>query len=337
MSETRSRPRRKPKRRLWIVLISVASVLLLAAGAVTAYGLSLSHTFNKTEKIPQAFPKESDRPAPLIGEAAKAQNILLLGSDTRGSVGGDLNDIRGQRSDTMMIVHIPADRKGVQVMSVMRDSWVTIAGHGDAKINAALSYGGMPLVVQTLESLIGVRIDHVAIVDFQGFKGITNALGGVTVNNPIAFDSGNVKGYQFAQGPIKLNGAEALAYVRERYAFSDGDYQRVRNQQLYLKAVLGAVLSTDTLTNPVKISNLVGAIVPYLTVDKGFDSAYVSGLAVEMRNVRMGDVRFFTLPTTGTGMIGDQSVVLLDDDQVALVKKAFQTDTLDEYQPPAGK
>src|SRR5690606_401872 len=106
-------------------------------------------------------------------------------------------------------------------MSIMRDNWVNIQGHGEAKINAAVAYGGIPLAVNTVENFIDARIDHVALIDFESFKGLTDAVGGVTVNNTIAFDSINGgHGFSFAQGEITLNGDEALAFVRERYAFS---------------------------------------------------------------------------------------------------------------------
>ena len=93
----------------------------------------------------------------------------------------------------MMLVHIPADRKGAYVTSIMRDTWLDIPGHGKAKINAAFAYGGVPLAVQTLEGLLDTRIDHVAAIDFEGFKGLTDALGGVEINNPIAFSPRTTK------------------------------------------------------------------------------------------------------------------------------------------------
>jgi LCP family protein required for cell wall assembly len=330
------------KRKGWrIALISIGAVVLLVAGGAGVYAWNLTRTFDtKTQKIPEVFPtNEAARPPVLKGEAAKAQNILLLGSDTRGSINGSIANISGQRSDTIMIVHIPANRKNIYVMSILRDSWLDIPGHGKAKINAALSYGGVPLAVQTVEGLLGVRMDHVAIIDFAGFKGVTDALGGVDIDNPIGFDSYHMPGHYFARGTLHLNGTEALAFVRERYAFRDGDFQRARNQQLFIKAVLKRALSAETLTDPGKISGLIGAVAPYLAVDNGLNSAYVAGLGVELRNVRVGNVSFFTLPTKGTGAAGGQSIVNIDWDKLTAVQRAFQTDALDAYQlevPAAG-
>ncbi|MCU1423811.1 MAG: Transcriptional attenuator, LytR family, partial [Microbacteriaceae bacterium] len=249
-------------------------------------------------------------------------------------ISDDIDDIGGTRSDSMMVVHISADRSSIHVMSIMRDSWVDIPGRGMDKMNAALAYGGVPLAVQTIEGLIGSRIDRVAIVDFEGFKGITDALGGVDIDNPVAFTSYHMPGKTFPLGPNTLDGDEALAFVRERYAFNDGDYQRVRNQQIYIKGVMREVLSAETLTNPVTINSLVASIAPFLTVDRDFTSAYAAGLGVELRNIRMEDVTFFTMPTVGTGMQGTQSVVNVDWDRVAVIKEHFRNDTLSQYQVP---
>ena len=335
-AESPGAPVNRPKHRGWrIALIAIAAVVLLVGGVVGVYAWTLSNTFDsQTVKIPDVFPDEASRPPAPTGDGATGQNILLLGSDTRGANDGSITDLTGQRSDTIMVVHVPANRENIYVMSIMRDSWVDIPGEGEAKINAAMSYGGVPLAVQTIEGLLGARIDHVAIVDFTGFRGITDALGGVDIDNPVGFDSSSLPGRYFAEGTQRLNGTEALAFVRERYAFADGDFQRARNQQAFIKAVLGKSLTAETLTNPARISDLVGAIAPYLAVDEGLNAAYVAGLAVELRDVRVGDVTFFTLPTTGTGTSPDgQSIVVIDQDKLKEVQQGFQTDTLDTYQP----
>ncbi|GHD41749.1 LytR family transcriptional regulator [Mycetocola manganoxydans] len=307
-------------------LTLIAALLVIAVAVVGVYVVNLSSTFDSAKKIAveEVFPEETTRPA--VAEN-KSQNILLMGSDKRGELSGDIDDAKGSRSDTMMVVHISSDRDSVHVMSIMRDSWVDIPGHGKAKMNAALAYGGVPLAVQTIEGLIGSRIDRIAIVDFEGFKGITNALGGVEVDNPVAFKS-------FEQGLNTLNGDEALQFVRERKSFADGDYQRVRNQQIYIKGVLRKILSAETLTNPVTINNLVSSMAPFLTVDSGFSSTYAGSLGFELRDIRMADMAFFTMPTLGTGMQGDQSVVNVDWDQVAVIKEHFIDDTLSKYEVP---
>lgn len=331
----RARPRRRKLRPWLIALIAVVVLALIAAGGVALMAWNLGNSFDtKTHKIAKVFPSETARPPSPTGAAAQAQNILLMGSDTRGSVGGSISDISGQRSDTIMVMHIPANRQHVYIVSIMRDSWVDIAGHGQAKINAALSYGGVPLAVQTIEGMLGARIDHVALIDFEAFKGLTNALGGVTINNPAAFTSSFTKGETFPAGPQHINGSQALDFVRERYAFPDGDFQRVRDQQIFLKAVMESAISVNTLGDPGRVSKMINTVAPYLAVDDGLNAGYIAGLAVEMRNVRSKDISFLSVPTAGTGTSDDgQSIVNVDWDKLAVLKQAFQTDTLDAYTP----
>lgn len=320
----------KKKRTALVVVLSIVAVILAVAVAGGIYALNLAGKFDGgTAKIADPFPEEANRPAK---STSGAQNILLLGSDTRGSIADqELDDIKGQRSDSMMLVHIPGDKSGVYVTSFMRDSWVEIPGRGFAKINAALAYGGPALSVATVEKLTGVRVDHVAIIDFQGFEDLTDALGGVTINNPNAFTATH-GGKHFKQGEITLNGKDALSFVRERYAFKDGDFQRARNQQIYMKGVMSKLLSKETLTNPGRLMETVGAISPFLTVDSGFNSGYVAGMAPGMAGVRNDDITFFTVPTLGTGTSPDgQSIVRLDDAKMAELGEALQNDTVDQY------
>lgn len=202
--------------------------LLAAALVATGYLFHLGHVFDSsTKKIEVAFPEESTRPEapePAAGTAAptamSTKTFLLMGSDTRGAIEADaLNGAAtNQRSDTLMLLHIPADRSSNYTISIMRDLWVDIPRHGKAKINATLAYGGVPLMVETVESLLHQRIDHVAIVDFEGFKGLTDALGTVEVQSTVAFTSGHDSAYTYVTGPNLLNGDKALAFVRERHA-----------------------------------------------------------------------------------------------------------------------
>ena len=314
-------------RTILITLAVVSALVLLVAGAVAWFGWRLASSFDaNTVTIHNAFPE--DRPAE---REDNAQTILLLGSDTRGNIDeGIAEGEQDGRSDSIMVVRIPADREDMYVMSIMRDSWVDIPGHGDNKINAALAFGGVKLAVETVEDLIGTRIDHVAVIDFEGFKGLTNALGGVTVNNSKEFEA---QGFTFAQGPIKLDGEEALAFVRARKAFADGDYQRVLNQQSYLKGVIRQTLSRETLTNPSRLMSVVDEISPYLQVDEGLDSRYLISLAPSLRNITPSDIVFFTAPTTGPGWSpdGKQSIIELDWPEIKTLKKAFEDDTVGQW------
>jgi len=197
-----------------------------------------------------------------------------------------------------------------------------------------MALGGIPLVVQTLEGMFGTRLDHVAVIDFEGFKAMTDALGGVNVNVPQAF---NTKQFSFAAGKQQLTGEEALAFVRERKAFSDGDYQRVKNQQLFLKALMTKFLTAETLTNPGKINSLVDTVSPFVSVDNSLDGAAAGALAIALRDVRGADVVSYTLPTLGIGTSNDgQSIVLRDNAAIEGIGKALADDSLGVYLQGAG-
>ncbi|WP_166788944.1 LCP family protein [Cryobacterium sp. TMB1-7] len=325
-----------PRRHGWrivFVLFSVFTVVVLGVAAVTVWNLSRS--FESVEKISEAFPAdETARPPAATGAAASAMNILLLGSDSRGDSTGSIANLSGQRSDTIVIVHVPADRKTLSVMSIPRDSWLEIPGYGEAKINAALSYGGVPLAVQTVEGLLGSRIDHVAVVDFAGFAALTDALGGVDIDNPIPFESYHLSGRTFPQGLQHLNGTEALAFARERYAFADGDFQRVRNQQLLISALLSGLMHKSVLGNPTTMGGVIEAVSPNLAIDEELSATDLVTLGVELRDVREGDVSFFTIPTAGTGTSADgQSIVNLDWAALPALQEAYRSDSLSGVVP----
>ncbi|WP_405472795.1 LCP family protein [Paenarthrobacter ilicis] len=337
-AESRPRRQKSGKKTTRNVLLGFAAVVLVAGIIGGAYIFNLAQTFNSgTTKIDAAFPEESTRPQksqPVNGSAP--MNILVMGSDTRGTAEIDVDNQAStdQRADTLMLVHIPADRKNVYAVSLMRDLWVDIPGRGESKINAALAYGGVPLMVQTVESLFQQRIDHVAMVDFEGFKGLTDALGGVEVDVKIPFapNSGPMKGHYYAAGKQTFNGDEALAFVRERKSFSDGDYQRVRNQQAYLKSIISKTIAKETLTNPVTVSNMVAAVSPFVSVDKGFDAGAIGSLAVGMKDLRANDTVMFTLPTLGTGTSADgQSIVVKDPTAISDIAAALSKDQLGAY------
>ena len=333
---SRDGPRGRRKHPVRTTFLILGSLVVLAAVVAGGYLFSLAQSFDQnSQTIESAFPVEESRPT-VAPEAEGAVNILLLGSDSRAASEepGDVASTgpSDSRADTMMLMHIPADRQDIQVMSIMRDTWTNIPGHGEAKINAAMGLGGVPLVVQTVEGLFGVRVDHVASVDFEGFKGLTDALGGVEVDNPVAFQSSGSGGEFFAAGPITLQGESALKFVRERYAFSDGDYQRVKNQQLFVKSVIGKVLTADTLTDPQKVYRVVDQMSPFVAVDDSLDAGTLGSLAVSLRSVRSSSIDFFTLPNLGTGTSVDgQSIIVKDDAAIAQVGEALRNDSLADY------
>lgn len=320
----------KPKRRGRKVLLGFFIFFLVALIGIGitlfVYIGSLSRSFDeKVTAVPSAsaFP-EGQRP-----HDTDSTTILLLGSDKRPEGGGELNRA-GERADSIMLVNIPATGNDVYVMSIMRDTWVDIPGYGEGKINSAYQNGGMPLMVQTLEGLFNTHIDQVMSVDFAGFEGLTDALGGVTVDVPQEFTTR--EGEHFSAGPTTMDGAKALAFVRERYAFTDSDYSRVENQRAYIRALMDRFLDPSTLTNPGKISETVDTISPYLTVSEGLDSGYIRGLVPSLVGTTNSDIRMFTVHTNGIGTSADgQSIVLPDYEAMKEVGNSINTGDLAQY------
>lgn len=254
-------------------------------------------------------------------------DILLLGSDQRS--GAEAQLVTGARADTIMVLHIPEDGSAAYLISIMRDTWVNIPGYGSAKVNAGLNYGGVDLQVATIEQLLGIQMDHVAEIDFQGFKALVDTLGGVTVQVPFTFSSGP---YTYTAGSQTLDGAEALQFVRERYSFSDGDYQRVRNQRAFLRGVYNELKADGALSSASKLLQVIESVSPYMSVDSGLSPAAIVGIAQPVLANGNTKLVSMTLPNAGTGWSWDgQSIVVLDAAATSALSYALQTDTMPNY------
>jgi len=303
-------------------LVGVATVL---AVVVALFVGGLARSFDRhTEVLADPFPAGT-RPA----ATGTAENVLLIGSDSRAALDPDGDHAAGGRSDTLVLAHVPADRRHVHLVSIMRDSWVDVPGHGAAKINAAYSWGGVPLTVQTVERLLDVRIDHVAEIDFAGFAAMTDALGGVTVQSSEDFTA---RGHHFVRGANHLDGAQALAFVRERYAFPDADHTRVRNQQAFLRGVFRQALSRGTLTSPGRLRDFVTATSAHLAVDAGLDAPTLVRLGWSLRGIGADDLVTGTVPTAGSGTTADgQSFVRIDEPERRALARALRSDDLQHW------
>jgi LCP family protein required for cell wall assembly len=321
------------KRRRWrlIVLITLLVIALLAGGGLLAGGLYYRSVEGSIERVDafQDVPVQS-RPEKLV---ATAKNLLILGSDTR-----DPENTGGSRSDTIILAHLPKGRQSAQLISIPRDTWVYVPkskdgkrGGRNAKINAAFAWGGVPLMVQTVEEYTGVRIDNVAIVDFAGFKEIVDALGGVEITVERSFTSTHSllpgSRREFKQGRQTMDGAMALDYARERYAFPDGDFARIRHQQQVIKAILDKAVSGGTLANPAKLNSFLRATADAVSVDETFG---IFDTATELRHLRSGNLTFLTNPTKGTGRVGNESVVLEDKAKAKALYDAVRRDAVSE-------
>ncbi|MDG4829860.1 LCP family protein [Solwaraspora sp. WMMD1047] len=294
-------------------MISVLVLALLGGAGLVGTGLYLRSIESDIERV-DAFTEVPEESRP-VKEVADAKNLLILGSDSR-----DPENASGSRSDTIILAHLPKDRSSAQLISIPRDTWVFVPaskngqhGNREAKINAAFAWGGLPLMVQTVEKFSGVRIDHVVMVDFAGFKEIIDALGGVEIDVEEAFTSThslNPDGRrEFKAGRQVMDGAAALDYARERFAFADGDFARIRHQQQVIKAILDKAASGGLLTDPGGLNSFIKATANAVSVD---ETLSLFDMATDLRHLRGSDLTFCTSPTKGTGMIGSESVVLTD-------------------------
>ncbi|MEV4763955.1 LCP family protein [Micromonospora chokoriensis] len=329
-SEPTKKARKKRPRWQKVALITFVVIAMLGGIGMIGGGLYFRSINSGIERV-DAFDgvPEADRPQ-VHAEAKGAMNIMILGSDSR-----DPENESGSRTDTIILAHLPKDRSSAQLISIPRDSWVSVpkspTGRGgrDAKINASFAWGGVPLMVQTVEKFTGVRIDHVTIVDFGGFKEIVDALGGINIEVEKGFTTlYALNGSRtFNAGKQKMDGAAALDYARERHAFADGDFARIRHQQQVIKAILDKAASGGTLANPAKLNSFVKATADAVAVDKKLN---LLDLASEMRDLRSGNLTFLTCPTKGTGQMGTESVVLVDKEKAAQVFEAVRNDNVPE-------
>jgi LCP family protein required for cell wall assembly len=322
-----------------VLIATVAAVVLAALGA-TGLLLERQRAYDRNiQRVPGVFPAESDRPARTPG---RAQNWLLVGSDRRAvqaTTGLDANEplwrYGAQRADTIMLVHLPADRGRIYLISFPRDAWVPIQGRGKAKLNAAFSFGGPPLLIATMERLTGVRVDHLAILDFEGFRSMTDALGGVDVQVTRTVWAPAQK-VLWPAGTHHLDGARALDFVRQRHNLPGGDLGRIKRQQAFLKALAGQAVERGTLANPLKLNALLEALTKAVSVDASLTISRLRSLALQFRSVRPGDVVFVTAPVAGAGTQGLQSVLYLDRTRGKGLYRALREDTVDEYLAGAG-
>ena len=210
-----------------------------------------------------------------------------------------------------MLAHLSEDGEDAYIVSIPRDSWVEIPGYGMNKVNAAFSLGGPSLYVQTIEQLTDTRIDHLAVVDWNGLIGLVDVLGGVT----LTFDTETVaRGRTWPAGTHKLNGEEVRDYVGERYRLPRGDFDRVERQQNVMRALGVQMIESGTLRDPGKALSVARESTQLVTVDDTLTIPRIVELALSARGLRPDNVTYLTAPTTGVGFEGDQSVVYLNNE-----------------------
>lgn len=320
--------------RILLVVVAFFTVIgLFFAGYSLYYVNSLD---NKVKRNDPFSAITGDRPPKVV---AGSMNILVLGSDSRDGTAFNPNDrssskaaVAGERADTIMLMHVPASQDKAYVISIPRDTYVFVPKHKNfgghrAKINAAYAWGGETLTVRTVEGFTGVKIDHVAKIDFNGFQRMTDALGGVTVQvDKTVYDPRSKR--TFKQGPNELDGATALDYVRQRYNLPRGDFDRVQRQQIFMRALMQKATDTGTLTNPVKLKKFLDATADTVTVDKGLS---LKDMALQFRKLRSDDLAFITTPNLGSSNVNGQSVVLSNKEKAAALFTAVSNDKVAEW------
>ncbi len=299
----------------------VAALLLVFVAGVVAAGVWADSQLNR---IP-ALADYAERPA-----AGKGTTWLLVGSDSRQhltpeqqaelATGGDIGN---GRTDTILLVHVPAIGSGTPttMVSIPRDSYVSIPGYGEDKINAAFVFGGAPLLAQTVEQATGLRLDHYAEIGFDGFASLVDAVGGVTMCPPEPI-SDPLAGIDLPAGCQKLDGRNALGYVRTR-ATPRADLDRMFNQKQFMSALMHRAASPAVLLNPLRWYPMADSATDAITVDTGAHIWDLARLAWSLR----GDVTTVTVPIgefTGSDYSG--AVVIWDSDAATHLFEALASD-----------
>jgi LCP family protein required for cell wall assembly len=291
--------------------------------------IGLGHVSGKIARI-SVFSDLENRPE----KTSKALNYLLVGSDTReGLTKAEMKALRvgstktaaGGRSDTMLLVHISKKRDKAYLVSLPRDTLVTIPAHTSTdgksqiparqnKLNAAFAFGGAPLLIETIEGETNLKIDHYIEVSFAGFAGIVNALGGIDVCTKVDIDDPKSH-LVLSAGTHTLDGIEALKYVRTRDFDGRGDIGRMQRQQQFMSSVIKKATSTGVLLNPIKIVNFMNAAISTIKMDENLSEGDLLDLAKQMRGLSSGNVRTLTVPLSNANgnVPGVGSVVIWDE------------------------
>ncbi|ALV38805.1 LCP family protein [Streptomyces sp. CdTB01] len=297
------------RRRRWLRGggLGLALVVLGAAGAGWAVYEKLDGNITADDAAAAELARyEKERPTALVKDA---QNILLIGSDSRSGKGNSRygRDSGTERSDTTILLHLAAGRRSVTAMSLPRDLMVDVPAclrpdgtrsePAFTMFNSAFETGGSACTVRTVEQLTDIRVDHHVVVDFQGFKDMVDAVDGVRVCLAEPIDD-KAAGLRLPAGRVTLDGEQALGYVRARKSLGDGsDTERMDRQQRFLGALVEKVRGDDVLLNPVKLYPVLDAATSSLTTDPALASLRgLYDLVRGLRDVPSQDVRFLTVP-----------------------------------------
>jgi LCP family protein required for cell wall assembly len=290
--------KRTPHRRRWSRRRVIGTIVSVPVVIAVVLGIGLGVTLWRMENVldhkisrfgdPFAKIPASARPTPVAGATA-AMNVLVFGSDQPISPGDPAQwAVGGQRTDAIMLVHLPADRSAAYVISIPRDAQVQIPGHGKARINSAFSIGGPSLAIQTVEQLTQVKIDHMVITDFTGFAKITDLLGGVKVTAAAGRGGSDLSTYT-------MDGRTALAYVRQPGGWA-GELERERRQQAWIRGLLRGVSDSGIITDPQRLFAMLDAAAGSVSTDSTFSITEMRDLILSLHNTDKAGVTFVNAP-----------------------------------------
>src|SRR5579875_3452713 len=295
------------RRRKVVKWTSLATTIVLVAASLVAYA-AYRDVVDGVKQV-----NVSDLLGKRPPQYTSAQNILVIGSDSRAGTDGKFGSaqaIAGARSDTMMLLHILPQHKGGGVVSFPRDSVVPVSackadGIGDPgqkaqpganeMLNATFAYGGAPCLWKTLEAQTGIFINHFVEINFNGFQSVVNDLGGVNVCLPEAIND-PASGLDLSAGLHHVNGAQALAFVRERHIGEGSDLQRIQRQQFFMASLLQQIDSKNVLSNVTRLFAISRDVAKTLTTDSGLSVSNMLGLAESMKGLTSKSIQFTQVP-----------------------------------------
>ena len=263
----------RPKR----LLVILASLVVLAVLATVALYFSLNSKLNRINVlVPTSL-------------TSAGTNWLIAGSDSRSGLTRQQenqlalgHDVTGGRTDTIMLLHLPANGTRPTLVSIPRDSYVPIPGNGSNKINAAYGIGGPKLLIATVQNATGLPINHFMSIGFGGLVGVVNDVGGVPICLKAPMKDPKA-GLNLKAGCQTLNGAQALGFVRTRN-FALSDLQREQDQRVLLKALLSKMTSAGTLINPFAVIPAANGAASAISVDQGTQLMTLVSVAFALRN-----------------------------------------------------
>src|SRR5579859_1215748 len=318
VTDGRGRRRRRPRLRLALAFLAglVAVLLILVIGGY----------FYLDGKLHRADVLVSYSGQPAAGSGT---NWLITGSDSRQGLTRKQErkyhtgrNVSGQRSDTILLLHIPGNGGPAVLVSLPRDSYVRIPGYGWNKLNAAYSFGGPKLLTETVQNATGLRIEHYMGIGFGGLVNVVDSIGGVTMCFKHSLHDA-ASGVHLKKGCQTLNGGQALAFVRVRHTFATQDLQREQNQRVFIKALLSKVTSPGVMFNPFAVIPAALGSVDSLTVDSGTHLNQLISVAFALRQPETTTVPIANSNYATTA--GD--AVLWDSHQAGLLFRDLNTDT----------